>query len=127
MITRHLSSKFEKRYNPTLGIDICPPKFSTNKGDIVLDCWDRKNLPVFGMGFTYKLKQLFLSLMSAVGPAIKNIPTWYRDVTRICGTIPIVLCGNRGRFEGQRSEIKDSSFSPKVCNTVLRHGVRMQL
>lgn len=25
----------------------------------------------------------------------KNVPTWYRDITRIAGEIPMVLCGNK--------------------------------
>jgi GTP-binding nuclear protein Ran len=25
----------------------------------------------------------------------KNVPTWHRDITRVCEDIPIVLCGNK--------------------------------
>ena len=32
----------------------------------------------------------------------KNIPYWYRDLTRVCGGIPVVLVGNYVRSPGER-------------------------
>jgi len=36
----------------------------------------------------------------------KNVPNWYRDITRICEGIPIVLTGNK-------VEMKDRKVRPK--------------
>jgi GTPase SAR1 family protein len=44
---------------------------------------DRKVLTVFD-GITYK-----------------NVPNWHSDLTRVCGNIPIVLCGNKVSRHGE--------------------------
>ena len=28
-------------------------------------------------------------------PSYKNVANWHRDIVRVCGAIPIVLCGNK--------------------------------
>jgi GTP-binding nuclear protein Ran len=37
----------------------------------------------------------------------KNIPTWYRDIVRVCETIPMVLVGNK-------VDISDRKVKPKM-------------
>jgi len=37
----------------------------------------------------------------------KNIPNWYRDLTRVCGNIPTVLCGNK-------VDVKQRQVTPKM-------------
>ncbi|KAK4486392.1 hypothetical protein RD792_009066 [Penstemon davidsonii] len=44
--------------------------------------------------------QLFRRNLVALGMDItrltyKNVPTWHRDLCRVCENIPIVLCGNK--------------------------------
>jgi len=36
----------------------------------------------------------------------KNVPNWHRDLTRVCGEIPIVLCGNK-------VDVKERKVPPK--------------
>jgi len=36
----------------------------------------------------------------------KNVPNWHRDLTRVCGDIPIVLCGNK-------VDVKERKVTPK--------------
>ncbi|KAK6541667.1 serine/threonine protein kinase Ran1 [Orbilia ellipsospora] len=40
LVKRHLSGEFEKRYLPTLGVDVFPLRFRTNHGDISFEAWD---------------------------------------------------------------------------------------
>jgi len=37
----------------------------------------------------------------------KNVPNWYRDLTRVCGSIPVVLCGNK-------VDVKQRQVTPKM-------------
>jgi GTP-binding nuclear protein Ran len=32
----------------------------------------------------------------------KNVPSWHRDLTRVCGNIPIVLCGNKVEIKDRK-------------------------
>ena len=33
----------------------------------------------------------------------KSVPHWHKDLTRVCENIPIVLCGNKGQRDRERS------------------------
>ena len=37
---RHLTGEYEKRYVPTLGVEVRPMKFWTTFGPIVINVWD---------------------------------------------------------------------------------------
>jgi GTP-binding nuclear protein Ran len=39
----------------------------------------------------------------------KNVPTWHRDIIRVCENIPIVLCGNK-------VDVMDRKVKPKQIN-----------
>ncbi|RZC91991.1 hypothetical protein C5167_027880, partial [Papaver somniferum] len=36
----------------------------------------------------------------------KNVPTWHRDLYRVCGNIPIVLCGNKVDIDIKKRQVK---------------------
>ena len=36
----------------------------------------------------------------------KNVPKWYKDITRVCDNIPIVLVGNKADDEENRKVYK---------------------
>jgi GTP-binding nuclear protein Ran len=43
----------------------------------------------------------------------KNVPNWYRDLTRICENIPIVLCGNKVDIKDRKVKAKSIVFHRK--------------
>lgn len=43
----------------------------------------------------------------------KNIPTWHRDLTRVCENIPIVLCGNKVDVKNRQVKAKQVTFHRK--------------
>lgn len=43
----------------------------------------------------------------------KNVPTWHRDITRVCETIPIVLCGNKVDIMERKVKPKQITFHRK--------------
>lgn len=43
----------------------------------------------------------------------KNVPTWHRDLTRVCENIPIVLCGNKVDVKDRQVKAKNVVFHRK--------------
>ena len=41
------------------------------------------------------------------------MPNWHRDLTRVCETIPIVLCGNKVDIEDRKVKAKQITFHRK--------------
>ena len=40
LVKRHRTGEFEKKYIPTLGVEVHPLKFNTNGGEICFNVWD---------------------------------------------------------------------------------------
>merc|ERR1711939_893428 len=108
-IKRHLTGEFEKRYEPTVGVEVRALDFTTNRGNIRFDCWDTAGQEKFGgLRDGYYIHGQCAIIMFDVTSRLtyKNVPTWYRDVCRVCEQIPIVLCGNK-------VDVKDRQVKPK--------------
>lgn len=44
----------------------------------------------------------------------KNVPNWYRDITRVCdNTIPVVICGNKVDIKDRKVKAKNITFHRK--------------
>ncbi|KAK3436664.1 hypothetical protein EUGRSUZ_C01293 [Eucalyptus grandis] len=43
----------------------------------------------------------------------KNVPTWHRDLCRVCENIPVVLCGNKVDVKNRQVEAKQVTFQRK--------------
>ncbi|KAI3952661.1 hypothetical protein MKX01_013623, partial [Papaver californicum] len=43
----------------------------------------------------------------------KNVPTWHRDLCRVCENIPIVLCGNKVDVKNRQVKEKQVTFHRK--------------
>jgi len=88
----------EIRSDPRGYFTITPLTFVTTHGKIILNVWDffgwiKEN----GLREGYYIKTDCAVLMFDVTSRItyKNIPRWYRDVTRVCDKIPMVFVGNK--------------------------------
>ncbi|XP_060210947.1 GTP-binding nuclear protein Ran-B1-like, partial [Lycium barbarum] len=47
-VKRHLNGEFEKKYDPTIGVEVHPLDFFTNCGEIRFYCWDTAGQEKFG-------------------------------------------------------------------------------
>ncbi|KAG6532611.1 hypothetical protein ZIOFF_006460 [Zingiber officinale] len=47
-VQRHLTGEFEKKYEPTIGVEVRPLYFFTNCGKIRFNCWDTGGQKKFG-------------------------------------------------------------------------------
>ncbi|XP_034917678.1 GTP-binding nuclear protein Ran-3 isoform X2 [Populus alba] len=97
-VKRHLTGEFEKKYEPTIGVEVHPLDFFTNCGKIRFYCWDTAGQEKFGgLRDGYYIHGNCAIIMFDVTARLtyKNVPTWHRDLCRVCENIPIVLCGNK--------------------------------
>ncbi|KAF9543080.1 GTP-binding nuclear protein gsp1/Ran [Mortierella hygrophila] len=111
-VKRHFSGEFEKMYIATMGVEVHLLKFATNFGEIIFETWDTAGQEKFGGlrdGYYIEGKCgiIMFDLTSRI--TYKNVPNWHRDLTRVCGNIPIVLCGNK-------VDIKDRKVKPKAID-----------
>jgi len=108
-VKRHLTGEFEKKYVATLGVEVHPLVFHTNRGPIRFNCWDTAGQEKFGGlrdGYYIQGQAAIIMFDVTSRMTYKNVPNWHRDLVRVCENIPIVLCGNK-------VDIKDRKVKPK--------------
>jgi len=108
-VKRHLTGEFEKKYVATLGVEVHPLVFHTNRGPIRFNCWDTAWQEKFGGlrdGYYIQGQAAIIMFDVTSRMTYKNVPNWHRDLVRVCENIPIVLCGNK-------VDIKDRKVKPK--------------
>jgi len=108
-VKRHRTGEFEKRYIATMGVEVHPLNFYTNYGEIVFKVWDTAGQEKFGGlrdGYYIggECGVIMFDLTSRM--TYKKVPTWYRDITRVCENIPIVIVGNK-------VDVKDRKVPPR--------------
>ncbi|CAI5465877.1 unnamed protein product [Closterium sp. Yama58-4] len=115
-VKRHLTGEFEKRYEPTIGVEVHPLDFYTNCGQIRFYCWDTAGQEKFGgLRDGYYIHGQCAIIMFDVTSRLtyKNVPTWHRDLCRVCENIPIVLCGNKVDVKNRQVKAKQVTFHRK--------------
>jgi GTP-binding nuclear protein Ran len=84
-------------------------RFNTNAGEVCFNVWDTAGQEKFGgLRDGYYIKGNCAIIMFDVTSRVtyKNVPSWHKDLVRVCEGIPIVLCGNK-------VDIKDRKVKPK--------------
>lgn len=119
-IKRHLTGEFEKKYNATIGVEVHPIRFFTNRGVVCFNVWDTAGQEQFGgLKDGYYIGGQSAIIMFDVTSRItyKNVPRWHRDIFRICDAIPIVLVGNK-------VDVKDRKVKAKNILYHRRHNLQ---
>ncbi|CAK7353584.1 unnamed protein product [Dovyalis caffra] len=115
-VKRHLTGEFEKKYEPTIGVEVHPLDFFTNCGKLRFYCWDTAGQEKFGgLRDGYYIHGNCAIIMFDVTARLtyKNVPTWHRDLCRVCENIPIVLCGNKVDVKNRQVKAKQVTFHRK--------------
>mmetsp|Transcript_11129 Transcript_11129/g.27012 ORF Transcript_11129/g.27012 Transcript_11129/m.27012 type:complete len:215 (+) Transcript_11129:443-1087(+) len=115
-VKRHLTGEFEKKYIATLGVEVHPLKFFTNRGPIIYDIWDTAGQEKFGgLRDGYYIQGQAAIVMFDVTSRItyKNVPNWHRDLIRVCDNIPVVLVGNKVDIKDRKVKAKQITFHRK--------------
>jgi len=116
LVKRHLTGEFEKKYIPTLGVEVHPLTFTTNCGPLTFNVWDTAGQEKFGgLRDGYYVQGQCAVIMFDVTSRItyKNVPNWHRDITRVCENIPIVLVGNKVDVKDRQVKAKHILYHRK--------------
>ena len=115
-VKRHLTGEFEKRYIATLGVEVHPMPFFTSHGQVVFNVWDTAGQEKLGgLRDGYYIGGNCGIIMFDVCSRItySNVPKWYKDLTRVCEAIPIVLVGNKVDVRDRKVKAKQITFHRK--------------
>jgi len=116
LVKRHLTGEFEKKYIPTLGVEVHPLAFNTNCGTLCFNVWDTAGQEKFGgLRDGYYIQGKCAIIMFDVTSRItyKNVPNWHRDIVRVCENIPIVLVGNKVDVKDRQVKARNIQFHRK--------------
>ena len=111
-VKRHSTGEFEKKYNPTMGVEVTPLPFHTNEGLIILNIWDCSGSALYENheGYFEGADAFIIMFTVTSNISYKGIGKWYQIIkenNKKQG--PIVLCGNK-------VDCKDRHVSPKSIN-----------
>eukprot|EP00218_Dolichomastix_sp_CCMP3274_P001609 CAMPEP_0170162410 /NCGR_PEP_ID=MMETSP0033_2-20121228/77083_1 /TAXON_ID=195969 /ORGANISM="Dolichomastix tenuilepis, Strain CCMP3274" /LENGTH=221 /DNA_ID=CAMNT_0010400035 /DNA_START=500 /DNA_END=1165 /DNA_ORIENTATION=- len=115
-VKRHRTGEFEKKYEATWGVEVHPLDFHTNVGQIRFYCWDTAGQEKFGLlrdGYYIHGQCAIIMFDVTARLSYRNVPTWYRDLCRVCENIPIVLCGNKVDIKNRQVKAKNIEFHRK--------------
>ena len=111
----------------TLGVEVHPLVFHTNRGPIKFNVWDTAGQEKFGgLRDGYYIQGQCAIIMFDVTSKMtyKNVPNWHRDLVRVCNEIPIVLCGNKVDEKDRKIKAKLINFHRKKNLQVYYHLYR---
>uniref|UniRef100_A0A8C2QE46 GTP-binding nuclear protein Ran n=1 Tax=Cricetulus griseus TaxID=10029 RepID=A0A8C2QE46_CRIGR len=114
-VKRHLTGKF-KKYVATLGVEVHPLVFHTNRVPIKFKVWDTAGQKCGGLRDGYYIPAQYAIIMFDVTSRItykNNVPNWHRDLVRVCENIPIVLYGNKVDIKNRKMKAKSIVFHQK--------------
>lgn len=86
------------RYHVTCSVDMRPISFMTNWGPLKFLVWDTAGQERFsGLRDGYYINSACAIVMFDVSSRMtfRNVPMWYRDLTRVCDEVPSVLVCNK--------------------------------
>merc|ERR1712107_95808 len=115
-VKRHLTGEFEKKYVATLGVEVHPLVFHTNRGAIRFNVWDTAGQEKFGgLRDGYYIQGQCAIIMFDVTSRVtyKNVPNWHRGLVRVCENIPIVLTGSKVDIKDRKVKAKSIVFHRK--------------
>jgi GTP-binding nuclear protein Ran len=115
-VKRHQTGEFEKKYIPTMGVQVSQLQFQTTLGPLTYNIWDTAGQERFGgLREGYYLQAQCAIVMFDVTSAAtyRNVQTWHRDLVRVCPNIPIVLVGNKIDVRDRKVPAKRVTFHKK--------------
>lgn len=112
-VKRHVTGEFDKVYKPTKGVEVTSIVYYTNHGPIRFNIWDTAGQEKLG-----KLRECYyigadcaiIMFDLTTRTSYNNVPKWYKDLTKICESIPIVLVGNKADVKERKLKARQINF-----------------
>ena len=112
-VKRHVTGEFDKVYKPTKGVEVTSIIYYTNHGPIRFNIWDTAGQEKLG-----KLRECYyigadcaiIMFDLTTRTSYNNVPKWYKDLTKICENIPIVLVGNKADVKERKLKARQINF-----------------
>eukprot|EP01130_Rhizamoeba_saxonica_P004771 TRINITY_DN193_c0_g1_i1.p1 TRINITY_DN193_c0_g1~~TRINITY_DN193_c0_g1_i1.p1 ORF type:complete len:206 (+),score=46.90 TRINITY_DN193_c0_g1_i1:162-779(+) len=104
-----LLGEFKRVYFPTMGAEVHTMEWYTSAGTVELLVWDTAGQEKFSQlkdGYYIGADAVIIMFDVTSRMTYKNVATWYRDIERVCGSIPAVLVGNK-------VDIRDRKVKPR--------------
>lgn len=98
LVRRHQGGEFERKYLPTVGVNVESIHWHTTNGEVIFNMWDTAGQEKFGWlreGYYIGGEAAIIMFDVTDRLTYRNVPNWHRDVNRVCPDIPVVLCGNK--------------------------------
>ena len=115
-VKRHQTGEFERKYIPTVGVEVSQLTFQTSRGPLTYNIWDTAGQERFGglrEGY-YLEADCAIIMFDVTSPATyRNVPNWHRDLVRVCPNIPIVLVGNKIDMRDRKVQARRVTFHKK--------------
>ena len=115
-VKRHITGEFQKPYIPTKGAEVSEMNLMTSRGNICLKIWDTAGQEKFGsLRECYYVDAQCAIIMFDLSSrqTYKNVPKWYKDLTKICENIPVVLVGNKADVKERKLKARQITFHRK--------------
>ncbi|KAK8791085.1 hypothetical protein WA158_005716 [Blastocystis sp. Blastoise] len=112
-VKRHETGEFEKSYIATRGAEVHRLTFNTTCGPIIFNVWDTAGQEKLGGlrdGYYIEADCAIIMFDVTARTTYTNVPNWHRDLTRVCGNVPIVLVGNKIDMKERRVKVKNITF-----------------
>lgn len=117
-IKKLLTGEFEKKYVPTLGVDVFSLKLDTNCGDVTFNVWDCAGQEKYGGlrdGYYINSDGCILMFDYTSSQSLKSVLYWLSLFKRVVDRdVPVVLCGTK-------CDIKDKTVKTEDIYKILNN------
>lgn len=126
---RHLTGEFSAKYESTLGVNVGPLIFHTNRGPVQFNVWDTAGQEKLGglRDCHYRDIQAQCAIVMfdmTSRTTYEHVPEWYHGLVRVYEDIPVVLCGNKADLKDRKVKIKSIDFH--VRNNLPCHDISVK-
>ena len=115
-VARLNAGDYKNEYVATIGVEKHNILVNTNYGNFNINLWDTAGQEKTGPLRDSYYEQadaaiIFCDVTSRI--TYKNVPSWHKDVVRVCGDIPIVICANKIDIKERKVKSKSMVYHEK--------------
>jgi len=115
-LRRHHTGEFIKDYVATMGVQVTNLQFWTSQGPVIFNCWDcagREDFAGIRDGYLIQAQAAVLFFSVTDRRTYRSIQTFFADIRRVCGEVPIVMCGNKVDIKDRKVKASNINFHRK--------------